>query len=371
MIVTGRPTLRDLLELLVARGASDLHLVAGAPPSLRIHGALEPAHEEPLSAAETRRLTYSILSETLRARFEEARQLDFAFGLDGLARFRCNASMQRGAVSLAVRVIPDTIPDIDQLGLPPVVKQLARKPRGLVLVTGPAGVGKSTTLAAMIDLINREQAVHIVTIEDPIEFLHPHQRALVDQREIGTDAPSFAEALRNVLRQDPDVIMVGELRDPESIAAALTLAETGHLTLATLHTNSAAQTIHRLIDAFPAGQQPQIRAQLGMTLEAIICQQLLPAAAGGRVLAAEVLVATPAIRTLIREDKVHQIQGVMEAGSQQGMQTMTTALARLVRAGTVRFEDAMARCLSPDDLVRQLGQAAGRRTRPAADSELG
>ncbi len=324
--------LHQMLQTLIDKGASDLHITTGSPPQLRIDGELMPMNLPPLSAAETKQLCYSILTDVQKHKFEENDELDLSFGIKGLSRFRANVFMQRGAVAAAIRTIPFKIQSLEELNLPPVVSELVNKPRGLILVTGPTGSGKSTTLASMVDRINSERHEHIMTVEDPIEFLHQHKKALVNQREVGADTKSFKLALKYVLRQDPDVVLIGELRDLETIEAALTVSETGHLALATLHTNSAVQTINRIVDVFPPYQQPQIRAQLSFVLEGIMAQQLLPKMSGqGRVLAMEVLVPNPAIRNLIREDKIHQIYSTMQTGqSKFGMQTMNQSLLDLV-----------------------------------------
>src|SRR5512147_2331028 len=308
-------TLHQLLKTMVERGGADLHITTNSPPQIRIDGKLTPLDMPPLTAPETKQLAYSVLTDAQKHRFEENLELDFSFGLKGLARFRGNCFNERGAVGAVFRVIPFEIKSFQQLGLPPVVEKLCDKPRGLILVTGPTGSGKSTTLAAMIDKINRERHEHILTIEDPIEFIHNHKNCVVNQREVGSDTHSFSDALRVALREDPDIVLIGEMRDLETVESALRIAETGHLTLATLHTNSAATTITRIIDIFPAHQQGQIRTQLSLVLEGIVCQTLLPKAGGlGRVVACEILVPTSAIRNLIREDKIHQIYSSMQTG---------------------------------------------------------
>jgi len=347
----------DLLMEVVHRRASDLHLSAGAPPTVRVRGRLTHLEDYPtLSSTDTREIVYSILSGDQRQRLETYWQLDFAYSIPGHARFRVNAYFQRGAVGAAFRLIPFELTSIDALGLPPAVHDFTRKPRGFVLVTGPTGSGKSTSLAAMIDEINASREEHILTIEDPIEFLHGHKKCLVNQRELGSDAQSFAEALKAALRQDPDVILVGEMRDLETISTALTAAETGHLVFATLHTQDTAQTIDRMIDVFPPSQQGQVRVQLSVALQGIMTQQLLPTADGsGRVCACEVLVPTPAVRNLIREGKTHQIYSVLQTGSAQGMQTMDAALVQLVRSGKVSQKLAEERSSTPEELRRLLG----------------
>ncbi|HEY5194410.1 MAG TPA: type IV pilus twitching motility protein PilT [Solirubrobacteraceae bacterium] len=347
----------DLLMEVVARKASDLHLAAGAPPTVRVRGRLDRLEGYPeLSGTDTREIVYSILSGDQRQRLETNWQLDFAYSIPGHARFRVNAYFQRGAVGAAFRLIPFGLTTIDQLGLPSVVHDLTRKPRGFVLVTGPTGSGKSTSLAAMLDEINATREEHIMTIEDPIEFLHGHKKCLVNQRELGSDAHSFADALKAALRQDPDVILVGEMRDLETISTALTAAETGHLVFATLHTQDTAQTVDRIIDVFPPEQQGQVRVQLSVALQGIITQQLLPTADGsGRVAACEVLVPNPAVRNLIREGKTHQIYSVLQTGSAQGMQTMDASLISLIRTGKVSQKLAEERSSAPEELRRLLG----------------
>jgi len=351
-------SIRALLEEMIQKGASDLHLTVGERPKLRIDGELTNAStSRTLQPRDTLTLAYSILTEQQKKRFETDDELDFSFGIQNLSRFRGNCFKQRGCIAMALRQIPYEIKSLDQLGLPPVVKKLAERPRGLVLVTGPTGSGKSTTLAAMLDKINLERNSHVLTVEDPIEFLHNHKNCTVNQREVGTDTQTFAKALKYALRQDPDVILVGEMRDLETIAAALTIAETGHLVLATLHTNSAAESINRIIDAFPSHQQAQIRAQLAFVLEGVVTQTLLPRARGrGRVAAVEVMVCTPAIRALIRDEKVHQIYSLLQAGKKHGMQTMNDALAQLIMRKEVVLEEAMRRSHDPQELLRALGE---------------
>jgi len=345
-----------LLDVLDRR-ASDLHITAGAPPMLRTRGRLTPMDGYPvLTPTETREIVYSILSNQQRQKFENNWQLDFAYQIPGKARFRVNAYFQRSAVGAAFRLIPFEVVPLETLGLPPIVADFAAKPRGLVLVTGPTGSGKSTTLASLIDVINASREEHIMTIEDPIEFLHSHKKCIVNQRELGSDATSFADALRAALRQDPDVILVGEMRDLETISTAITAAETGHLVFATLHTQDTPQTIDRIIDVFPAGQQGQVRAQLSVALQGIMTQTLLPTADGaGRCVAAEVLVPTPAVRNLIRESKSHQIYSVLQTGGSHGMQTMDASLAALVRAGKITTQLAESRAHSPEEMRRLLG----------------
>jgi len=341
------------------KGASDLHITTGSPPQLRIDGELVPLRLPPLDPVQTKQLCYSVLTDAQKLRFEEDQELDLSFGVKNLARFRGNVFMQRGAVAAAFRVIPFQVKSFQELGIPPVVADLVAKPRGLILVTGPTGSGKSTTLAAMIDKINQEEHLHIVTIEDPIEFLHPHKNSVVNQRELGADTQSFKRALKHILRQDPDVVLIGEMRDLETIEAALTIAETGHLAFATLHTNSAVQTINRIIDVFPPYQQSQVRAQLSFVLEGILCQSLLPRASGaGRVMALEILIPNAAIRNLIREDKLHQIYPQMQIGQgKHGMQTFNQSLAALFLRRQITLEEAMTRTSDPEELKTMLTQA--------------
>lgn len=351
--------LRALLEEMIERGASDLHITANECPKLRIDGAITSSRVDTiLSAKDTMQLAYSVLTENQKKRFELDDELDFSFGIQNLARFRGNVFRQRGCVAIVMRQIPFSIKTFQELRLPPVIAQMAEKPRGLVLVTGPTGSGKSTTLAAMIDKINRERHGHIITIEDPIEFIHKHQRCIVNQREVGSDTKSFQASLKYALRQDPDVILIGELRDLETIQAALTIAETGHLALATLHTNSAAEAINRIIDVFPSHQQPQVRAQLAFVLEGIITQTLLPKKGGrGRAMAAEILVVTPAVRALIRDDKIHQIYSAMQAGKKFGMQTLSDALYQLYMAREVDEEDCLRVASDPNEFLRLIGKS--------------
>jgi twitching motility protein PilT len=347
----------DILLAVLEHRASDLHISAGAEPMIRVRGQLKALEGFPkLSQQETREIVYGILNDDQRSRFERDRQLDLAYSIPGAARFRVNVYQQRLAVGAAFRLIPTEIPALTSLGLPPIVDELVKKPRGLVLVTGPTGSGKSTSLAAMIDVINASRHEHIMTVEDPIEFLHSHKSCLINQRELGSDALSFGASLKAALRQDPDVILVGEMRDLETISTALTAAETGHLVFATLHTQDAPQTIDRVIDVFPAEQQGQIRMMLSVSLQGILTQQLLPTADGaGRCVAVEALVPTPAVRNLIREGKTHQIYSAMQTGAGHGMQTMDTALANLVREGKITRELALTRSSMPDELGRLLG----------------
>ncbi|RMG01098.1 MAG: type IV pilus twitching motility protein PilT [Nitrospirae bacterium] len=360
-------TLYDFLKMMIEKNASDLHITTGSPPKLRIDGKLVSIDHPPLSPSETKTLCYSILTDAQKHRFEENNELDLSFGVKGLSRFRANIFMQRGAVAGAFRTIPFKIRTFQELGLPEVINELVKKPRGLILVTGPTGSGKTTTLAAMIDRINSERHEHIITIEDPIEYLHPHKNCLVNQREVTADTSSFSAALKYILRQDPDVVLIGEMRDLETIESALRVSETGHLTLATLHTNSAVQTINRIIDVFPPHQQDQVRVQLSFVLEGIIAQQLIARKDGkGRTLAVEILVPNPAIRNLIREDKVHQIYSMMQTGQAQfGMQTMNQSLYELYTKGLISYEDALARSPIPEELITMfqkgghLGKQAG------------
>lgn len=349
--------LNDLLVVLIEMGGSDLHLTAGTPPQVRVNGRLSPLDQfGMMMPAELRRMVYGILSADQRHRLEENRELDASHPVPGHGRFRMNVFFQRDSVGAVLRAIPNEIVSPQDLGMPPIVSSLATLHRGLVLVTGPTGSGKSTTLASIVNLINENRSVHIMTIEDPIEFLHRHKKSVVNQREVGTDTFSFNEALRHVLRQDPDVILVGEMRDLETIGAALTAAETGHLVFGTLHTQSAPQSIDRVIDVFPAHQQAQVRVQLGSSIQAVVSQQLLPTMDGkGRTVAVEVMIATAAIRNQIRDGKVHQIPSVMQAGSKHGMQTMDQALADLVRSGRITRELAFERCADPEGLKHLLG----------------
>lgn len=354
--------LHQLLRAMFEKGASDMHITTGSPPLLRIDGSIVPLKLPPLSPVETKQLCYSVLTEEQKIHFERHKELDLSFGVKSLSRFRANIFMQRGAVSGAFRSIPFKILSFEELGLPPAVAELARRPRGLVLVTGPTGSGKSTTLASIIDKINSEERLHIMTVEDPIEYLHPHKRCIVNQREIGSDTATFKDALKYVLRQDPDVVLVGEMRDIETIEAALTIAETGHLVFATLHTNSAVQSINRIIDVFPPHQQPQIRAQVSFVLEGVLSQLLIPRAGGpGRVLSMEIMIPNPAIRNLIREDKLHQVYSQMQVGqTQHGMQTMNQSLFSLYARRLITLEEAMGRSSDQDELRTMIeGKTAG------------
>lgn len=354
--------LHQLLKVMVEKGASDLHITVNSPPQLRIDGSLHPLRMPPLTGAETRNLCYSVLTDLQKKKFEQNNELDLSFGVKGLARFRGNVFMQRNNVAGVFRQIPLELLTFDQLKLPPILADLANRPNGLILVTGPTGSGKSTTLAAMIDKINSERHEHILTIEDPIEFIHVHKKCIVNQREVGTDTLSFKGALKYVLRQDPDVVLIGEMRDADTIETALTLSETGHLCMATLHTNSAIQTINRILDSFPPHQQDQVRAQLSFSLEGIVSQQLLPKVGGGRVMAMEILAPTAAIRNLIREDKLHQVYSQMQMGqSKFGMQTMNQSLFALFQQRLITPEDALARSPNVEelrDMIQNRGTAA-------------
>jgi twitching motility protein PilT len=355
------PTLPELLKTMVDLDGSDLHIATNSPPQIRVHGHLNRLQLPDMSPAETKNLVYSVLTDSQKKRFEETMELDFSFGIKGLARFRCNVFNQRGAVGAVYRLIPEKIRSFGDLGLPQVLATLAERPRGLVLVTGPTGSGKSTTLAAMIDKINTERRDHILTIEDPIEYIHPHKGCLVNQREVHSDTNSFSNALRAALREDPDIVLIGEMRDLETVEAALKIAETGHLTFGTLHTNSSAQTINRIIDIFPANQQSQIRTQLSLVLEGIVCQALLPKADGkGRVVSLEILVPTPAIRNLIRDDKIHQIYGAMQTGQEKlGMQTANQSLASLHMKRLITLETALGASSNRDELQEMISRGVG------------
>ena len=359
--------LRALLEEVIEREASDLHITAGECPKLRIDGDITNSTTTyVMSPKDTLQLAYSVLTENQKKRFETEDELDFSFGIQNLARFRGNCFKQRGCVGMVIRMIPFSLKTFEDLGLPPILARLAEKPRGLVLVTGPTGSGKSTTLAAMIDKINKERKGHIITVEDPIEFIHRHQSCIVNQREVGTDTKSFSTALKYALREDPDVILVGEMRDLDTISAALTIAETGHLALATLHTNSAAESINRIIDVFPTNQQQQVRAQLAFVLEGVVTQTLLPKAKGrGRAMACEIMVATPAIRALIRDDKVHQIQSALQSGKKHGMQTMNDALYQLYISREVVRDECLRVSGDPNEFLRMIGE------KPLEEQEMG
>src|SRR5689334_21562319 len=355
------PTLPELLKTTVEMNGSDLHITTNTPPQVRVHGKLQRLELPPLSAADTKQLVYSVCTDQQKKRFEETLELDFSFGIRGIGRFRCNVFNQRGAVGAVYRLIPEKVRGFHELALPPVIAKLSERPRGLVLVTGPTGSGKSTTLAAMLDKINTERAEHILTIEDPIEYIHQHKGCLVNQREVHSDTTSFSMALRAALREDPDIVLIGEMRDLETIESALRIAETGHLTFATLHTNSASQTINRIIDVFPAHQQGQIRTQLSLVLEGIVCQTLLRRAdAPGRIVALEIMVPTPAIRNLIRDDKVHQIYSAMQTGQEKyGMQTMNQCLATLQMGRKITMETAMTASSNRDELQELIARGTG------------
>jgi twitching motility protein PilT len=348
--------LHHLLKAMIEKGASDVHVTTGTPPQLRIDGSLVPLKMDPLTPADTKRLCYSVLTEEQKGKFEKDSELDLSFGVKNLARFRANIFVQRGAIAGAFRAIPFKILSLDELGLPAVAGELVHRPRGLVIITGPTGAGKSTTLAAIIDQINTTTRQHVITIEDPIEYLHPHKRCVVNQREVGTDTYGFKEALKYILRQDPDVVLIGEMRDRETVEAALTISETGHLVFTTLHTNNAVQTINRIIDLFPPHQQTQVRAQLSHVLQGIMTQLLLPRAGGpGRVVACEVLIPNPAIRNLIREDKVHQMYSQMQVGQgKHGMITLNQSLFGLLQKRLVTVEEALGNSYDPDELRQMI-----------------
>jgi twitching motility protein PilT len=356
------PSIQGFLELVAKRGATDLHITAESPPMMRVNGVLTALPFPALNSNETKNLCYSLLTDMQRHRFEEQNELDFSFGIRGLSRFRGNLYLQKGNVGGAFRLIPYEMRGLSELGLPPVVGDLTKLPRGLVLVTGPTGSGKSTTLAAMLDKINRERHEHVVTIEDPIEFVHQHKSCIVNQREVFADTHSFGEALRHVLRQDPDVVLIGEMRDLETVEAALNVAETGHLVLSTLHTNSAVQTINRIIDIFPAPQQPQVRAQLSLVLEGVVSQQLIPRLDGrGRVLAVEVMIPNPAIRNLIREEKIHQIYSQLQVGQIKfGMQTMSQSLVDLFQRRLISHDEAIGHATELDEVRSAIGPSRVR-----------
>jgi len=351
-------SLRELLEIMVKGNASDLHITVGIPPIIRIDGKLVRTDLDNLSPEDTKKLAYSIMNEKQRLKFEENSELDLSFGVEQLSRFRCNIFMQRGNVAMAIRQIPQKVPTFEELGIPKQVIELTKQPRGLVLVTGPTGSGKSTTLAALLDKINKEQYKHIITIEDPIEYLHRHQNCIINQREVHADTVSFASSLKYALRQDPDVILIGEMRDFETMEAALTISETGHLAFATLHTNSAAEAVNRIIDVFPTTQQEQVRVQLSFVLQAIVTQQLIPKIGGGRALALEILMATPAIRAVIRDDKVHQIYSLIQAGQKFGMKTMNQSLYELYSARKITINDAVSHSSSPAELEEMINRKA-------------
>ena len=357
-------TLRELLELMANKTASDLHLTVGSPPQLRIDGKLVKTDFDVLAPEDTKKLAYSIMSEKQRQTFEESSELDLSFGIENLSRFRCNVFMQRGNVAVALRQIPFAIPSFEELGIPKTVSELADLPRGLVLVTGPTGSGKSTSLAALINKINLERHCHILTVEDPIEYLHRHNSSLINQREVYADTKTFASALKYALREDPDVVLVGEMRDLETMEATLNISETGHLAFATLHTNSCAESINRIIDVFPTSQQEQVRVTVSFVMQAVVSQQLIPKIGGGRVLALEIMICTPAIRALIRDDKIHQIYSLMQAGQKYGMRTMNQSLAELYLKHKITLGDAMGRSSNMQELNELLARKSemGRRT---------
>ncbi|RKX24397.1 MAG: type IV pili twitching motility protein PilT [Candidatus Zixiibacteriota bacterium] len=354
-------SLRELLEQMVKMGASDLHLTVGAPPVVRIDGKLQRLGYDMLTGETTKKLCYSMLSEKQKLKFEQNSELDFSFGIESMSRFRCNVFMQRGNVAVALRQIPYKIKTFEELGLPKVIAEFAVLPRGLVLVTGPTGSGKSTTLAAIIDKINKERPVHIITVEDPIEYLHRHQMALINQREVYADTTSFASALKYALREDPDVVLVGEMRDLETTESALSISETGHLAFATLHTNSTVESINRIVDSFPTNQQEQVRVSLSFSLQAIVSQSLIPKIGGGRVVALEIMIATPAIRALVRDDKVHQMYSMIQSGQKYGMKTMNQSLAELYQSGKIAINDAM----NYSQNTEELGEMLSRQKTPA------
>ena len=358
MAVATKPTMEGLLRLLVEQGATDLHLSANRPPHLRVDDRLLPTDHAPLTGEDVKEIAYSLISPEKVERFERWKELDFAFSIEGLARFRANYFIQQGYVGVAIRMLPFRIMSFAELGLPgQVVTQLCEKPKGLVLVTGATGSGKTTTLASMVDYLNANREFHILTIEDPIEYLHTSRRSIIDQREIGSDTQSFAQGLKHVLRQDPDVILIGEMRDLETIETALIVAETGHLVLATLHTSDAVQTVNRIVDVFPAHQQNQVRVQLSLELLGVLSQQLIPKAGGrGRVLAAEVLIVNHAVRSLIREQKIHQLYSIIQTGQKEGMRTMNQTLYELYINRVITLEDALARSSDPDDLTRLMNR---------------
>lgn len=349
-------SLRELLEQMVRVGASDLHLTAGSPPVIRVDGKLQRMPYDLLTSEETKKIAYSMLNEKQKLKFEQNWELDFSFGIESMSRFRANIFMQRGNAAVALRQIPYEIKTFEQLGLPKVIADFAKLPRGLVLVTGPTGSGKSTTLAAIIDKVNKERPVHIITVEDPIEYLHRHQTALINQREVYSDTPSFASALKYALREDPDVVLVGEMRDLETIEAALSISETGHLAFATLHTNSCAETINRIVDVFPTNQQEQIRITLSFTLQAVVSQVLIPKIGGGRVLAMEIMIATPAIRAIVRDDKIHQLYSMIQSGQKYGMKTMNQTLSELYQTGKISLNDAMGTSHNQQELTEMLSR---------------
>ncbi len=357
-------SLRELLEIMVKQNASDLHITVGTPPQIRVDGKLTKTDLDTLKPEDTKKLAYSVMNEKQRLKFEENSELDLSFGIKNLSRFRCNIFMQRGNVAMALRQIPHRVPTFEELGVPESIVKLSELPRGLILVTGPTGSGKSTTLAALIDKVNREQYKHIITVEDPIEYLHSHQNCIVNQREVHADTQTFAASLKYALRQDPDVILIGEMRDLETMEAALTISETGHLAFATLHTNSAAEAINRIIDVFPNNQQEQVRVQLSFVLQAVVTQQLMPKVGGGRVLALEVLIATPAMRAVIRDDKIHQIYSLIQAGQKYGMRTMNMSIFELYNARKVTYSDAICHSVSPAELEEMISRSAATSNQP-------
>ncbi len=348
--------LRELLEQMVKMGASDLHLTVGSPPVVRVDGRLQRLQHDMLTSEMTKKLAYSMLNEKQKTKFEQNNELDFSFGIESMSRFRANMFMQRGNIAVALRQIPYKIRTFEELGLPKVMQEFSNLPRGLVLVTGPTGSGKSTTLAAIIDKVNRERPVHIITVEDPIEYLHRHQMSLVNQREVYSDTNSFSAALKYALREDPDVVLIGEMRDLETIEAALSISETGHLAFATLHTNSCAETINRIVDVFPTNQQEQIRVALSFTLQAVVSQTLIPKIGGGRVMAMEIMIATPAIRAIIRDDKIHQLYSMIQSGQKYGMKTMNQSLAELYLTGKITINDAMGYSHNQQELSEMLSR---------------
>ncbi|PKK84848.1 MAG: type IV pili twitching motility protein PilT [candidate division Zixibacteria bacterium HGW-Zixibacteria-1] len=353
--------LRQLLEEMVKMDASDLHITVGSPPVCRVDGKLVRMPYDILNPDDTKKLAYSIMNEKQRLKFETSSELDLSFGIEQMSRFRCNVFMQRGNVAVALRQIPYKIRTFESLGLPKVIAEMAKLPRGLVLVTGPTGSGKSTTLAAIIDKINRERQVHIITVEDPIEYLHRHQHSIVNQREVYSDTQSFSSALKYALREDPDVVLIGEMRDLETIESALNIAETGHLAFATLHTNSTSESINRIIDVFPTNQQEQVRISLSFSLQAVISQCLIPKIGGGRVMSLEIMVCTPAIRALVRDDKVHQLYSMIQSGQKYGMATMNQSLANLYNSGKITIGDAM----SFSSNIQELNEMLSRTKSPA------
>ncbi|MBD3168828.1 MAG: PilT/PilU family type 4a pilus ATPase [candidate division Zixibacteria bacterium] len=353
-------SLQELLKYMVEKKASDMHITVGSPPQIRVDGRLQKLSSERLAPEQTRRLAYSIMSEKQKLKFEKDSELDLSFGVENLSRFRINIFVQRGNVAMAIRQIPFKIMTMEELGLPKVINELGNLPRGLVLVTGPTGSGKSTTLASIIDKINKERNEHILTVEDPIEFLHRHNNCLINQREVNSDTQSFANALKYALREDPDVVLVGEMRDLETVESALTIAETGHLVFATLHTNSCAESINRVIDVFPTNQQEQVRVQLSFCLQAVVSQQLIPKVGGGRTLALEIMVCTPAIRAVIRDDKVHQIYSLIQAGTKYGMKTMNQSLFELYSKKLITLGDALARSSNTQELNEMISRTQGK-----------